>query len=88
MLCIIIDSMEQWKTSIPGYFSKEESEKFKVRLTGVIAHGMKDPYFLYINHNQTSETNVNIHCLMDVFEQVAFFPILTYMLIIVWLGQT
>ena len=72
MLCIIIDSMEQWKASIPGYFSKEESEKFKIRLTGVIAHGMKNPYFVYVNLNHTGETNMNIHALIDVLEQVRF----------------
>ena len=85
MLCINIDSMEQWKASIPGYFSKEESEKFKIRLTGIIAHGMKDPYFVYVNLNHTGETNMNIYCLIDVLEQV-FFSFFIYLL--VWMGQT
>ena len=77
MLLINIDSMEQWKASIPGYFSKEESEKFKIRITGVIAHGMKNPYFAYINHSHTGETNTNIYCIIDVLEQVLLFCFLT-----------
>lgn len=73
MLCIIIDSMDQWKTSIPCYFSKEESDKFKIRLTGVICHGLLNPFFIFINQHYTGETNTNIHCIISVLDQVSFF---------------
>lgn len=74
MLLIHIDGMDQWKCSIPGFFSKEESQRFKIRLTGVVVHGLADPFFVYINQNHLGETNTNIHCIIDILDKVDSSP--------------
>ena len=49
-LVLIIDSMDQNNNAIPNIFAdNEDLQRFPARITGVIAHGLKDPFFAFIN---------------------------------------
>ena len=71
-LVLIIDSADQNNHAIPYLFTSEEIRRYPVRITGVIAHGLADPFFAFINTRWRGDTNTNIHCLILVFDKVCF----------------
>jgi hypothetical protein len=67
---LIIDSMDQNNATVPYLFNAEDRKRYPVRITGVIAHGLPDPYFAFINTRWRGDSNTNIHCLLHVLEKV------------------
>ena len=72
-LCLIIDGMDQHHAAIPYLFSSEDLKRYPVRITGVIAHGLDDPFFAFINTRNRGDSNANIHVLMTIFDKVPIF---------------
>lgn len=70
-LVLIIDSADQNNHAIPYLFTSEEIRRYPVRITGVIAHGLTDPFFAFINTRWRGDTNTNLHCLIRVLDKVS-----------------
>lgn len=72
-LVLIIDSMDQNNNAIPNIFAENEDlQRFPARITGVIAHGLPNPFFAFINTRWLGDSNANIYCLLYVLSKVSY----------------
>ncbi|XP_066929842.1 uncharacterized protein [Clytia hemisphaerica] len=71
---IIIDGMDQNKTSLPHFFtlSKEYSSEFvKTHITGVLSHGCRKAFYVVDLHETPHDSNLTMSILSYVFMRIA-----------------
>jgi hypothetical protein len=76
-LSLIIDGMDQNKTTLPRFKratnSDEGRERLKVHVTGVLCHGQKTKAYVFTSFpDVASDSNLTIQCLMAVFADIGF----------------
>lgn len=62
--------MDQNNATVPHLFNAENKKRYPVRITGVIVHGLLNPFFAFVNTRWRGDSNTNIHCLIQVLNKV------------------
>lgn len=68
---LIVDSMDQNNCVVPYLFNSEDRKRYPLRVTGIIAHGLENPFFAFTNTRWRGDSNTNIHCILQVLKKVS-----------------